>query len=375
LLTERIAGVIAHPASQREEATPWSVPADDAEHAPAAPPPTENETALIDTVLTSLRATSTTVRSLRQKSSPESKTLNESRAKTRRRVLPSMAPWIVPAVIALAVGGVLTILELRTIRTQRPTSALQGVSTDAALSVELPSRPLLPSMPTLTTPRVARSRVIASLPTREQSVWPEPSAAPAVVNRANAPSARHAPIALPTSNATAPSLPIANLPLSSATIAPVTPVAPTFLDRTSAAAASPAADVARAPNRSAGNMLEEDAVKQALGRYITAFDELNVSATVQIWPSVDRRAVTRAFASLKSQDVTFESCDVKALGSSATARCRGTVRYVGRVGNPVPHTEPEQWLFKMLKFGSEWKIDQVTASQESVSHAASTSRH
>jgi hypothetical protein len=99
-----------------------------------------------------------------------------------------------------------------------------------------------------------------------------------------------------------------------------------------------------------------------------------VTATELIWPSVDRRALTRAFGSLKSQEIAFDNCDVKAAGSNATARCRGTVQYVRKVGSPGPHTEPEQWLFKMQKYGTEWKIDQVTASQESTSHTASPSR-
>jgi hypothetical protein len=354
--------VTAHHASRREQAEPWSPPAED------------DTDAIIDAIVTSLRVTSTTAQSLEQKASSHSQTVDERPATTSPEGRSSTLWWVLPAAVALAVGSVLTIVELRTVRTQRATSTLQRMSSDATLSAALPSRPLPPSLPTVRTPNVKRSRLLASLPMRDQSPIGPRVTSMAVVDRANAPRTQHAPTARPSLKAFVPSVPIANAPLSSAAIAPATPVAPRFLDRTLAETTTPAAALGGVPNRPAGNALEEDAVKRALGRYIAAFDELSVNATIQIWPSVDRRALTRAFASLKSQEIAFESCDVKAAGSGATARCRGTVQYVRRVGSPVPRTEPEQWLFKMQKYGSEWKIDQVTAAQESISHTASTLR-
>jgi hypothetical protein len=37
---------------------------------------------------------------------------------------------------------------------------------------------------------------------------------------------------------------------------------------------------------------------------------LNVAAAAEVWPSVDRRALSRAFAARKSQGIEFNSCDV-----------------------------------------------------------------
>jgi hypothetical protein len=73
-----------------------------------------------------------------------------------------------------------------------------------------------------------------------------------------------------------------------------------------------------------------------LRSYAQGFEALNVPETARVWPSVDRRALSRAFTTLTSQDVTFESCSVSLAALSATAQCRGTVQFVRKVGNPAP---------------------------------------
>lgn len=111
--------------------------------------------------------------------------------------------------------------------------------------------------------------------------------------------------------------------------------------------------------------LEEDAVRETLQGYEQAYRTLDVMAAADVWPSVDRRALARAFGTLKSQGLAFERCEVRVDESNATARCRGTVQYVKKVGNPSPQIGRQEWLFKMRKLGSEWKIDEVTASSAS----------
>jgi hypothetical protein len=107
--------------------------------------------------------------------------------------------------------------------------------------------------------------------------------------------------------------------------------------------------------------LEEVAVRQALGEYVDAYEGLDVDATAQVWPTVDRQALTRAFASLKSQGLAFAACHLDMAEATAVARCHGTVQFVRRVGNPTPRVEPQQWLFRMRKLGTRWKIEDVTA--------------
>ena len=114
---------------------------------------------------------------------------------------------------------------------------------------------------------------------------------------------------------------------------------------------------------------EEYAVRRALNSYEEASEELDVAATVNVWPTVDRGALTRAFATLKSQGLDFRSCSITVNDTRAVAHCRGTVQFVRKVGSPVPLTSEQVWIFKMRRFGGDWKIDQVSASPAPVAAA------
>ncbi len=107
---------------------------------------------------------------------------------------------------------------------------------------------------------------------------------------------------------------------------------------------------------------EEHAVRRTLHSYEEASEELDVAATASVWPTVDRGALTRAFATLKSQGLDFRSCSITVSDAHATANCRGTVQFVRKVGNSIPLTSEQQWIFKMRRFGDDWKIDEVSAS-------------
>jgi hypothetical protein len=109
--------------------------------------------------------------------------------------------------------------------------------------------------------------------------------------------------------------------------------------------------------------VQEYAVRTALRSYEQAYEALDVTAAAEVWPSVDRRALARAFDTLKSQGLKFTSCAITVMGSSAIARCRGTLEIVRKVGNSMPRTAEHEWVFKMRRLGTDWKIDEVAASQ------------
>jgi hypothetical protein len=96
-----------------------------------------------------------------------------------------------------------------------------------------------------------------------------------------------------------------------------------------------------------------------LTRYASAYSQLNAAAVQDVWPSVDARALTRAFRSLEQQQIAFDSCDIDAKGTSATASCGGTMRYVPRIGPRDPRTERRRWQFTMRRIGDRWLIDTV----------------
>jgi hypothetical protein len=104
-------------------------------------------------------------------------------------------------------------------------------------------------------------------------------------------------------------------------------------------------------------------VKQALQRYRTAYEGLDAQSAHAIWPAVNQAALARAFDGLESQSLTFDACDVRVRGESATATCQGSARYVPKIGSREPRIEPRVWNFLLHKAGDDWKIENARAER------------
>jgi hypothetical protein len=105
-------------------------------------------------------------------------------------------------------------------------------------------------------------------------------------------------------------------------------------------------------------------VKQTLQRYRSAYGGLDARSAQAVWPAVNQAALARAFDGLASQTLTFDACDVRVRGESASATCQGSARYVPRVGSREPRVEPRVWNFTLKKTDAGWKIDHATARAE-----------
>jgi hypothetical protein len=110
-------------------------------------------------------------------------------------------------------------------------------------------------------------------------------------------------------------------------------------------------------------VFEEESVSlaQVLGRYEQAYDNLDASATAAIWPSVDVRALTRAFARLENQDLQLRNCVFAVSANDAAARCAGVLHYARRVGDRTPKIERHVWTIEFVRAGATWQIVRVTA--------------
>ena len=75
---------------------------------------------------------------------------------------------------------------------------------------------------------------------------------------------------------------------------------------------------------------EAGAIQAVLGRYRTAFSRLDAGAASAIWPSVDLKALSRAFERLERQELVFNNCHIAILDARAVASCGGSARYVPR---------------------------------------------
>ena len=101
---------------------------------------------------------------------------------------------------------------------------------------------------------------------------------------------------------------------------------------------------------------DEADIQSTLTRFRTAYSQLNASAARDVWPSVDARALERAFQSLKSQDLRFDSCKMTVTGARAQAACKGRAVYVPRIGDQSPRFTAREWNFELRKADEHWTI-------------------
>jgi hypothetical protein len=118
---------------------------------------------------------------------------------------------------------------------------------------------------------------------------------------------------------------------------------------------------AAAPAGAAAAAAATTAIQAVVTRYASAFSDLNAAAVHVVWPSVDERALTRAFRGLQEQQIAFSNCDISAAAASATATCGGTVRYVPKIGSSYPRVERRSWQFNLRKVNDLWIIDSVAS--------------
>jgi hypothetical protein len=116
-------------------------------------------------------------------------------------------------------------------------------------------------------------------------------------------------------------------------------------------AAAPAAAMAAVVTPS-----EVNRVRSVLNQYASAYGTLDARAVRAVWPTVDQRALQRAFDDLSSQKVSFDTCEIDVNGATAHASCLGTASYVGKVGSG---TERRTVKFELKREGDAWRIQKA----------------
>jgi hypothetical protein len=155
-----------------------------------------------------------------------------------------------------------------------------------------------------------------------------------------------------------PRVPTADVARATPEPPPAAPLSPP------AAAPAPSPVPAAAPTPPSVDAPDDSGlVRRVLQRYRTAYDGLDARSAQAVWPAVNQVALARAFDGLLSQSLTFEACDVKLRGEVATATCRGSARYVTKVGSRDPRVESRVWNFTLHKTGSDWQIDSARAER------------
>jgi hypothetical protein len=136
--------------------------------------------------------------------------------------------------------------------------------------------------------------------------------------------------------------------IPSAAAEPVTPLA----------AASSIAESTRARETTPAVVAvpDDQRIAALLKRFTDAYTQLNATAAKAVWPSVDGRALARAFDELESQSIAFDDCTVRLSGADARAACVGNLTYVPKIGRRSARTVKQHWNFVMSKNSEGWTI-------------------
>lgn len=156
-------------------------------------------------------------------------------------------------------------------------------------------------------------------------------------------------------------MPTAPAPVAVATATSFSPVPLASVAAAIPTPAPPAA--ATAPTPVVPTPSDESLVHQTLQRYRRAYEGLDAQSARAVWPAVNEVALARAFDGLQSQTLTFDACDVTLHGDAAAAVCRGSARYVPKIGSHEPRIEPRTWNFMLRKSGATWTIESAKAAR------------
>lgn len=101
---------------------------------------------------------------------------------------------------------------------------------------------------------------------------------------------------------------------------------------------------------------EEEDVLRVLQQYKQAYERLDAKAAQAVWPSVDGRALERAFRGLDGQELRFAECKVVSVsGPRANATCLGEATQRQKIGKFV-HRSPQEWTFSLSRHENRWEI-------------------
>ena len=245
-----------------------------------------------------------------------------------------------------------------TVASAAPPAAIATTGSGAGAAANPPAsvEPPKPSQSTAT-PRTLES---AAPPLRENE---------SLQRDAVTPSQREA--AAPTLEYTPPAaLPTAPTPSAATTFIPaVTPPvigAPKPSDSPKPVNTLADSDAAPAPSTSSPSTVssagrdQAAAIRGALSRYEAAYNRLDVGAVRTVWPSLDERALSRAFDSLTSQRVALENCTVDINGTTARANCTGSASWTPKVGGGE-RSASRRWTFDLSQADGSWRIVHVQA--------------
>jgi hypothetical protein len=104
---------------------------------------------------------------------------------------------------------------------------------------------------------------------------------------------------------------------------------------------------------------EADSIRRVVDQYVNALNSLDEQAALTIWPSLDERALARAFSQLVEQELRLDACLVDRAGPRAAVSCHGRLRYLPKIGSQTSRTREGRWTFRLRNTAETWTIESV----------------
>jgi hypothetical protein len=120
------------------------------------------------------------------------------------------------------------------------------------------------------------------------------------------------------------------------------------------------AAAARSDASPAGGELDKQrqVIRGVLGEYARAYERLDVRGAKALNPSLDDRALKKAFAGLEAQQLRLADCDVSIRGRAANVQCVAEATYHTRVGSRML-ARKQLWTFDLSRHDNGWEIVQA----------------
>jgi hypothetical protein len=111
------------------------------------------------------------------------------------------------------------------------------------------------------------------------------------------------------------------------------------------------------PERSAATRLAIDTV---LTSYTSFYSTLDARGVATVQRGIDVPKLSRTFAAVKSQRMTFDRCAVDVRAGDALAYCTGQLQTVLKWRPRSTKTRQQTWDFRLVEQPDGWMIDRVT---------------
>jgi hypothetical protein len=142
-------------------------------------------------------------------------------------------------------------------------------------------------------------------------------------------------------------LPVAPPPPATSEVSTGVPREPVFVAPVSGSTASGPAAPARI----------DPAFERTLASVSQSYRALDAALLTAVWPGADTARLSRDFADLKYQTLSFDHCAVRPNGdSSAVASCDVLIAAAPKAGDPALQRRHESWTLLLDRSGERWTI-------------------